>query len=946
MPALPNFLRTVALCGVVVGLLAPTASAQQLLQNPSCERTTAEDDDGTNDAADWTETDPDDPANDWACKNVTYASPQDGDRYFVMEVEDEPTGYTFNLQQDISTGVDGGATYSFSGLLFTADSDVARVHVQYLDSEGSQIDEFDTGFITTGGSWERKRDTREAPSSTTTIRVKLQVEETDGSTTNVKAYFDDLKLTEKPKVQITEVMQNPSVGDGEYVELYNSTVSSINIDGWTLNDSDSDLGISGVEIPARDFVVLCRNSSADQNGGLRACDDELSSMSLGDDTGTITLKDGSGSTIDEISYDTGGNWPDVSGAAMVFTAATGTNTGSNWAAASRRERGFALDQSGDDGSPGRNGTDQTLQPTAKVASGSAGWQMLSAPVSGVNVDTLAQANLVQGFSGHFPDDALNLYQWPGGKKGNNVWTKPSSPTTDLTSDGAGFIWYVFGSTGTALTDTPPFTMSVPGTVRTTDVTTSSLSGGDGNSAFHLLGNPYGESFDPSGLDLRANNFQTTVQVWDPSSESYDVVMLSPDESDLLSAYQGFFVEKETGGSATLTFSASSRSSTSASLKRLQEPDPRIGFRLVGRGAEGDTLTQDRALTLRARSDASMGWDLHDASKLTPIAGQYATAAFQGARDGDTVQKAVTSVPVPLPEDSIGVPIRLRTSGAGAVENFTLTWPDWTQVPDDWQVLLRDTSADTTINLRTQSSYTFATETGTSRQSSDAPHSSSPIPTPRPPGSPMSAPAKATADTSRFVLTIQSGAIPVELTQVGATLSGRRASIEWTTASETRNAGFYVEHQAPESREFATLGFVEGSGTTQTPQTYRYRTDPLDPGHHAFRLRQVDTDGTEHASRTVDATVGLDRPYAVSVQPHPVTSNSAVELTVRRQQRVRVDVYDLLGRRVGTLSNESFPANETRQIPLRPGEIGLTSGTYFLRIDGDAFTGTERFVVVR
>jgi hypothetical protein len=58
------------------------------------------------------------------------------------------------------------------------------------------------------------------------------------------------------------------------------------------------------------------------------------------------------------------------------------------------------------------------------------------------------------------------------------------------------------------------------------------------------------------------------------------------------------------------------------------------------------------------------------------------------------------------------------------------------------------------------------------------------------------------------------------------------------------------------------------------------------------------------------------------------------------------VYDLLGRRVGTLSNESFPANETKHVPLRLGEIGLTSGTYFLRIDGDAFTGTERFVVVR
>ncbi|MEL6772619.1 MAG: VCBS repeat-containing protein, partial [Bacteroidota bacterium] len=87
-----------------------------------------------------------------------------------------------------------------------------------------------------------------------------------------------------------------------------------------------------------------------------------------------------------------------------------------------------------------------------------------------------------------------------------------------------------------------------------------------------------------------------------------------------------------------------------------------------------------------------------------------------------------------------------------------------------------------------------------------------------------------------------GVVPVELTVFSAVLSGEAARLTWATASETNNAGFHVEHRAPSADVFATLGFVDGAGTTTATQRYAFETGTLAPGAHRFRLRQVDFDG--------------------------------------------------------------------------------------------------------
>jgi hypothetical protein len=139
--------------------------------------------------------------------------------------------------------------------------------------------------------------------------------------------------------------------------------------------------------------------------------------------------------------------------------------------------------------------------------------------------------------------------------------------------------------------------------------------------------------------------------------------------------------------------------------------------------------------------------------------------------------------------------------------------------------------------------------------------------------------------------------------------------------------------------------VTGNGTTQEPQRYQYRLNDLDYGRHEVRLRQVDIDGTvaysEARSVEVDLSAAVDagKPY-----PNPARSTVSLEIAVREPQIVRVELYDLLGRRVGVLHNDRLPAQRTETLTLNVDR--LASGQYFLRITGEAFAETRRISVVR
>lgn len=190
----------------------------------------------------------------------------------------------------------------------------------------------------------------------------------------------------------------------------------------------------------------------------------------------------------------------------------------------------------------------------------------------------------------------------------------------------------------------------------------------------------------------------------------------------------------------------------------------------------------------------------------------------------------------------------------------------------------------------------------------------------------------------------SAPLPVELTAFEAILDDGRVRLRWTTASETRNAGFEVQHAAS-GEPWETLAFVEGHGTTAEPRHYALAAPPLPPGPHRFRLRQVDFDGGASFGPEVTARVPVPAVYALDpAYPNPFADATTFTLTVARGQRVRVQVHDVLGRTVATLFEGRLPGGEPHRFRFAPGT--LPDGLYLLHAVGETFVATRTVTRLR
>jgi hypothetical protein len=80
-----------------------------------------------------------------------------------------------------------------------------------------------------------------------------------------------------------------------------------------------------------------------------------------------------------------------------------------------------------------------------------------------------------------------------------------------------------------------------------------------------------------------------------------------------------------------------------------------------------------------------------------------------------------------------------------------------------------------------------------------------------------------------------------------------------------------------------------------------------------------------------AALAADEPVSLSVFPNPVVEFATVRFSIERSQRVELDVFDLLGRRVRQLDlGVATPGEHEASFDLR----SLPAGLYIIRLSGD------------
>ncbi|WP_245850574.1 T9SS type A sorting domain-containing protein [Longimonas halophila] len=194
------------------------------------------------------------------------------------------------------------------------------------------------------------------------------------------------------------------------------------------------------------------------------------------------------------------------------------------------------------------------------------------------------------------------------------------------------------------------------------------------------------------------------------------------------------------------------------------------------------------------------------------------------------------------------------------------------------------------------------------------------------------------------------ALASQVSSFEAEPQGEAAQLAWTTTGSMGEGDFLVQHRADSTAAWSDLQTVEVAERTRADSTdaptYQIETDALAPGPHQFRLQWAAGGETALLSDVVEAEITLEDPYRLRAYPNPAGAQMTVEGAVKERQHVRVQIYDVLGRRVTTVYDGPMAPNEVKRFTVQPGTEGLSSGTYFLRMTGEQFQTTTRISVVR
>jgi len=141
-----------------------------------------------------------------------------------------------------------------------------------------------------------------------------------------------------------------------------------------------------------------------------------------------------------------------------------------------------------------------------------------------------------------------------------------------------------------------------------------------------------------------------------------------------------------------------------------------------------------------------------------------------------------------------------------------------------------------------------------------------------------------------------------------------------------------------------IGFVKGSGNSNSPKEYSFVDKTALYGQYSYRLKQIDLDGSYEYSDTVAVTVGSKpQVYDVKNYPNPFNPATKIRFELPKASYVTLTIYNSVGEQVAVLANEFL--NEGIYEKTFDGSR-LASGVYISVLQAEGVKISKKMLLVK
>lgn len=194
-------------------------------------------------------------------------------------------------------------------------------------------------------------------------------------------------------------------------------------------------------------------------------------------------------------------------------------------------------------------------------------------------------------------------------------------------------------------------------------------------------------------------------------------------------------------------------------------------------------------------------------------------------------------------------------------------------------------------------------------------------------------------------------LPVEMLYIAAFWDKANGIVQWATASEINNDGFYIE-RSTDGGNFEVIGFVDGQGNSNALNTYFFSDEDLayrSGEIFYYRLRQTDFNGSIEYSDIVSLRKenmdgsNSDPLQILYVYPNPALPIDILHILLQTEEagQIELDVTNEMGQLIMSKKQISIGGIVYIELDLQ----NQAPGTYSLQIRNQYMQKTTKFVII-